>query len=235
MRKVALITGTGGGIGKAVAEHLLREGYDVFGYSRKNTIQHSNFCFIRIDLRDLQKVKKLELPTIKDKHVILINNAAVIGDIMPLRLKKEQSIIDEYNLNIITPTLLCNKFINSYLDSEKLIINIGSGAANTAIASWSTYSSSKSALDMLSRVLSEEKHKNLHVFSVHPGIVNTNMQNTIRNSQLTNFPKLQEFIDYHQKNELEQVSVVAHKLYYIIQNFKKFSKNILSIRDIDIK
>ena len=46
-QKVGLITGTGGGIGKATAELLLKKDYLVFGYSRTNKINHPNFTFAK--------------------------------------------------------------------------------------------------------------------------------------------------------------------------------------------
>ena len=36
---------------------------------------------------------------------------------------------------------------------------------------------------MLTQVIAEENHENLTVFSVHPGIVDTNMQKKIREPQ----------------------------------------------------
>ena len=235
MKKTALITGTGKGIGKAFAELLLDKGYIVFGYSRSNIIEHSHFTFTNIDLSSLQEIQEIQLPTIDSDNILLINNASSIGDILPLDLKNEISIIKEYSLNIITPTILCSKFINTYADKQKMIINIGSGAANNAIASWNTYCASKSALDMLTKVICEENHKKLNVFSIHPGIVDTNMQKKIRSANPKYFPLLSKFTAYHNNNELENTSTVAQKLYYIIQNFRKFPNNILSVRDINLK
>lgn len=234
MQKVALITGTGGGIGKAIADLLLIEGYLVYGYSRSNKINHPRFIFTKIDLSNLDAVNQLQFPKEIQQDILLINNAATIGSIVPFNEKETSDIIQEYYLNLVTPTILCKKFITTYFEDKKLLINIGSGAGNKPIHSWSTYCATKAALEMLTGVIAEENYKNLAVFSVHPGVVDTNMQSEIRNSDPKKFPSLSKFTDYYIKNELESTKIVAKKLLHIIQNNTKFNQNILSIRDIRI-
>ena len=187
MQKVAFITGTGKGIGKAISELLLDNEYLVFGFSRIQTIKHSNFKFIKIDLSNLDQVQKLDFPKVKAQEIILINNAATIGEIMPLHLKSENGIINDYNLNILTPTLLCKKFLEDFPSEDKLVLNISSGAANKAIECWSTYCATKSALDSLTAVIAKEKHENLKILSISPGVVDTNMQEEIRDSNPIHF------------------------------------------------
>ena len=217
-----------------MAELLISQNYFVFGYSRTNTIEHPNFNFTKIDLSNLEKVKKLIFPKFKNANVLLINNAARVGEIIPLNLKMDSDIINDYNLNIICPTILCAKFINSFAGNKKKIINISSGAANSAIASWSTYCATKSALDSLTNVISEENHSNLTIFSVHPGVVDTEMQTEIRKADIDFFPLLSKFTNYYINGELEKSKIVSQKILYIINNCTKFDKNILSIRDIHI-
>ena len=233
MNKLALITGTGSGIGKSLAKLLLKEGYKVVGYSRTNNINHPNFQFIQIDLSIIDNVRNICLPDTENGNVVLINNAATIGEILPFNKKKEENIISEYNLNIITPSILSNKLINTY-HQKKLILNIGSGAAKKSIPSWSTYCSTKAAIDRLSDTIAEENILNLKVFSIHPGIVDTNMQSKIRNTKEVNFALKNQFVEYYETDQLECSSIVARKIHIIIQNPEKFNENILSIRNIEL-
>ena len=234
MEKAAFITGSSTGIGRAISELLLSKKYRVFGYSRTNTIKHPNFVFTQIDLSNIEETKKIIFPKIDSEEVLLINNAARIGDIVPLNSKKEIDIINDYNLNIISPTLLCSKFINSFKSKKKILLNISSGAANSSVACWGTYCASKAALDRLTNVVSEENHSKLTAFSIHPGVVNTKMQEIIRSSDSNVFPLLHKFTSYYSNNELEQPDTIALKVLHIIQNHTKFHQNILSIRDIAI-
>ena len=65
-----LITGTSQGIGKAIAEHFLKEEHQVFGIDRQDeTITHLNYTHYKCDVRDFKN-----LPDISDVN-ILINNA----------------------------------------------------------------------------------------------------------------------------------------------------------------
>lgn len=237
MKKLAIITGTGGGLGRSLSLTLINKGYTVFGYSRTNEIKHTSFFFKKIDLSNPLEVKKIKLPN-KDKEfeeVVLINNAATIGNILPINLKSQDDTIYEYNLNIIAPSLLCSNFISSYTKSKKIIINISSGAANNQIASWNNYCAAKSALEMFTKVLKEEKHKDLKVFSVQPGVIDTNMQEEIRKAKPQFFPLLKKFLKYKQHNQLEKPELVAQKILFIIKNSHKISKNIVSVRDIHLK
>ena len=83
-------------------------------------------------------------------------------------------------------------------------------------------------------VVGKEKHADLTIFSVYPGIVDTQMQAEIRKADVNLFPLLSKFTNYYNNNKLENTKIVAQKLLYIIKNYTKYRQNILSIRDVNI-
>ena len=233
MNKIAIITGSSYGIGHALAINLLEKNYLVFGYARTNSIKHQNFKFTQIDLSNIKTVRKIKFPSIKgSSQIVLINNAATIGKIVPLNKKSDEDIIYEYNLNLIAPVLILKNFIHKYNKQKKLILNISSGAAKQAIASWSTYCSSKSAIDSITNVINIENHNNLEMFCVRPGIVDTKMQKNIRDANPNEFPMYQRFIDYYQKNELFSANSVATRIMKIVEDPERFSSKSIDIRDL---
>ena len=82
MKKLAIITGTSRGIGREIASKMIEKNYLVYGYSRNNTLTHKKYTFINQDLSELDQVRKIKFPEIKNlQEAILINNAANIGTI----------------------------------------------------------------------------------------------------------------------------------------------------------
>lgn len=71
VRDLVLITGTSDGIGKAIAEKFLSEGYDVVGIDRhESTINHEHYTHYTLNID-----KHTELPTLPRPVTIIINNA----------------------------------------------------------------------------------------------------------------------------------------------------------------
>ena len=58
-KKIVFITGASSGIGKACAEHLVQQGYNVFGTSRKISSSNlSSFEMIKMDVKKDESVKQ---------------------------------------------------------------------------------------------------------------------------------------------------------------------------------
>ena len=237
MKKTALITGSSKGIGKELSLLLLEKGYTIFGYSRTNSIRHKNFHFNQIDLSSIQNLESINFPKVdKDEHVCLINNAGEIGEIDKFGNKKTNDIINEFNLNTVAPSILSNSFIRSYQDQSNhpIIINISSGAALRPIESWGTYCQSKAALDMLTKIINQE-HNSIKAYSIYPGVVDTEMQKKIRDTDIEKFALKDVFVEYFRNNELVDPKIISKKIYHILSNLNLFEDNMISLRDLSIK
>lgn len=223
------ITGTSQGIGKAIAEALLEDERNiVYGAARNKTIQHANYHHLYIDLTDISKVSEIEFAPHEDAdRLVLINNAGMLGDIKHFGDLEAQDIANSYNLNVVAPAILINQFIQQYKDRncEKLVINITSGAAQSPYDGWGVYCSSKASVDMMSRVAALEQDMDdvqypTKVLAVAPGVVETNMQESIRNSDVEGFSRKQKFIELKEKEQLYEAAAVGRKYAEIISNPK---------------
>lgn len=242
------ITGTSRGIGKAFAEYLLENPSNkVIGLSRQRSIEHPNYRHFFLDLSDPNALTgfRFELHA-NAKKIYLINNAGTLGFIKPVGQLDSSLLIKNYTLNIIAPSVLTNEFIKSYdtVDAEKVIVNISSGAGKAPVDGWSVYCASKAGLDMFSRVINEEQkirgehagtsiHKSFKIFSIAPGVVDTEMQNEIRKASKEDFSNLEKFIDYKAHNKLSDAAVISRKYFDILNNVNQLKEVIFSIKDYD--
>ncbi len=235
---IVYITGTSSGIGKATAEHFLNEGEQVIGISRHCNLSHQNYKHIFLDLSNLNSVKEFDFETIIDKNVVLINNAGIITPIKPIGHLLDKDIINITTVNLLSPQILINKFIHKYnsFSNRYTILNISSGAGKYPIDAWATYCASKAGVDLFSETIKLEfenrKMNNWNIFSFAPGVVDTQMQKDIRNSNPNDFKSLKKFIDLKQNNELLSSKKVANVIVDIIKNTNKYDKVVFSIRDL---
>lgn len=229
------ITGTSSGIGFAIATLLLKDTNNiVVGISRRNKIEHQNYHHISHDLSGPISADIFEKLDGSYNKIVLINNAGQVGPITPMGKQNFEQINQNYAINLVAPTLLCNDFIGAYKDHSalKMIINVSSGAGKHAIESWNTYCASKAALDMLSLVIQAE-HPEFKVYALAPGIVDTEMQTAIRAANKQDFPNLEKFVAYKKEGELAEADLVAQKYLKVIEKPELFNETICSVRNID--
>jgi benzil reductase ((S)-benzoin forming) len=235
------ITGTSKGLGKALAELLLENSNNiVYGFARTEAIKHLNYIHTTIDLSNLNQVQAYSFPELKDaEKITLVNNAGIVGDVAYIGKIDNKKIIDCYQLNLITPAILTNNFIAIYsnLQTEKMILNISSGAGRSPIDGWNVYCSSKAGLDMFSQVLKEEttiNQSNITVLSLAPGIIDTNMQEQIRASDKSEFSNIERFLAYKNNGDLSSPKNTAQQVFRFIFE-KKYTDNVLcSVRDLEV-
>ena len=81
--KSIFITGTSSGIGFALANKYLDEGWRVYGVSRKrSTIEHPNFSSLAFDISDFEHYTFFDTLFHSITHLdLIVLNAGILGDI----------------------------------------------------------------------------------------------------------------------------------------------------------
>ena len=224
MKELAIITGGGTGIGKALALELAgNQQMDVMIVGRRKeplqetvALHKNKISFCTANVATVEGRNKI-LGAIENDVVVkyLVHNAAVLHPVKRI----EQLSLEEWRnhqaINVEAPLFLTQTLLSKMNYSR--ILNISSGAAHRALAGWAAYCSSKAALYMLYMVMNAEfKNKNILVGSVRPGVVNTPMQSLLRQSDPIDFPDLPLFIQYNEKGKLIPVEIVAQFLRYIL-------------------
>ncbi len=215
------ITGTSSGIGKALTERILARNLGtITGISRRCSISHKNYEHITADLSRPEEAKSFSFDfSVKNtpEKIVFINNAArlepmgIVGSLNP------DEIITSINLNLLSPVILINNFLNwiNQKPYQAIIINISSGAAFNPIDTWSIYCATKAGLEMFSNVIDTEYHHNqakIRIFSIAPGVVDTPMQQLIREKAPKGFSRYDYFKSLKENRKLIDPFVVADQI-----------------------
>jgi len=217
------ITGVSGGLGKALAEKYIKKEKNVIGFGRNCSINHPKFKFIKADLSKINEIAQVKFED--DDHVLLINNAGVIGQVKRLSDQNDYDCEEVMMVNTIAPMILsANLMKSTSINSQIIILNISSGASSRSIPSWSSYCASKAALDRFSETFyleEKEKGRNIRVLSIAPGVLDTAMQDKIRGASDKDFSSLGLFQTLKEEHELLSPDTVAQKLVQLMENETK--------------
>lgn len=218
---IYIVTGVSRGLGKALVEQLLTESHRVIGIGRSHAFQDKNFEFLPCDLSDIDAVDKLQFDSF-DGAVTLINNAAVLGNVKQLSTSDKTDFEEVMRLNATAPLHLSLKVYSAVQNkSDFTLINISSGAGKHAIPSWAAYCASKAALDMWTtcfKIEENEKGNSPRIHAISPGVIDTEMQNTIRSSSEKDFSLVDKFIEYKENQELYSTKECASRIINFLEN-----------------
>lgn len=176
-----VITGASRGIGKALAEKFLADGYFVIGTSRsgKDTEGHDNFIMLKLELSSSKSIKSFvkHVQTLNKKIDIFINNAGY-WDSGDESLFIDTSVLrDVLDVNLIGPIEVSEQLSSMFAHGCR-VINVSSrrgSFGSTHEILYPAYSISKAALNMYTKVLAARLGEGYVVSSVHPGFVQTDM------------------------------------------------------------
>ena len=175
-----LITGANRGIGLELVSQLKARGDDVIATCRA-TSSELNSLFVRveegIDITSGDSVIQLRERLKGIKIDVLIQNAG-IAEFNSLSNLDPASIMNQFEVNALSPLCFVKTMLNNLRDSSKIALitsRMGSIEDNTSGGSYG-YRMSKVALCMAGKSLSVDlKSKNIAVAILHPGLVSTRM------------------------------------------------------------
>ena len=187
--KTVIITGASSGMGKGLAERLIRDhNCQVIGVARtesklqafKEELGNKShyFTYYPFDVPVKENWEKFAQQLKKDgiQPDILINNAGIL----PKFNRFSKITVDDVNntkqINFYSAIYSINALLPTILQSKTPgIVNIASSAALCSLAGTTIYSASKSALKSFTDALREEHRKNCYVGLVCPGFTKTDI------------------------------------------------------------
>lgn len=188
-KPVAVVTGSGTGIGTACARALAQEGFRVGLHYRKSAesakalqAELGDAFLLQADLADLEQVEAL-LSAVREQAGrvdVLVNNAghSVNADIHSM--KAEQ--FDEQRAITRGIWFLTKRVLRQYMlrKGSGRIINISSVVGHTGNAGQIPYTMEKAAMDAFTKSLCRElAGRNILVNSVAPGFIDTEMTSVL--------------------------------------------------------
>lgn len=186
--KTALVTGGNRGIGLATVRALAQAGATVHFTARSA----ANLAAAQRELGPVvatghvaDMTDRIALTTLFDQPFdILVNNAGIIGPIgriLDVQVEDWAKNIDTNLTAAFHATQLALRLMVA--KGGGTIVNLSSGAAHRPQEGWSAYCAGKAGLAMLTRsVHLEYGAQGIRVFGFAPGVVDTDMQGTIRAS-----------------------------------------------------
>jgi 3-oxoacyl-[acyl-carrier protein] reductase len=184
-KKVALVTGASRGIGRAIAEKLITDGFFVIGTATSDggadaisAYLADNGVGMKLNVADADSIAEV-MKAITDEHgapTVLVNNAGITRDNLLMRMKDDEWD-DIINTNLTSVFRMSKAVLRGMMKAKAgRIINIGSVVGSTGNAGQTNYATAKAGLMGFTKSMAKEVgSRGITVNTVSPGFIDTDM------------------------------------------------------------
>lgn len=178
----ALVTGGSRGIGKAIVDTLLQQGYHVWSFARTQIEEQEHLRQVYCDIAERSSIEAALQTVISDAKTIdlLVNNAGITKDGLLMRMSDE-AWDDVLAVNLTSVFLTCRK-IGRLMTSQRRgsIVNISSVVGIMGNGGQTNYAASKAGIIGFSKSLAKElASRSVRVNVVAPGFIDTSMTDAL--------------------------------------------------------
>jgi NAD(P)-dependent dehydrogenase (short-subunit alcohol dehydrogenase family) len=191
--RVAIVSGAGRGIGRAIAVAFARQGASLYLAARTESalVETAAACHevgglaraVVTDVASWEQVQNLVATAIQEASQvdILVNSAGIYGPIGPTAEIDLSDWERAVEINLFAPLYLCRALMPHMIQRKQgKIILLGGGGATTPLPNFSSYAASKAGLARLADTLAEElKPFNVQINVIAPGLVDTKLQDEV--------------------------------------------------------
>lgn len=249
LRSLTILTGASRGLGAAMAEQLLTRGALLLTMSRKpNRTLDANADAAAatleqwsIDLADgVSAAARLEawLGDRDDSFssATLVNNAALAGEAGPIDEAAADELAAVLRVGLEAPMLLTSAFLRATRawTAPRKVLNISSGAGKKPLTGTAAYCAVKAGLDHFSRVVALDEARRPRpamIVSLAPGVIDTDMQTALRDSDPQAFPSQPQFAAMKAQGQLISPADAAIKVLAYLARPDFGSHPVADVRD----
>jgi len=178
--KSVLITGSNGGVGRALCEEFSRAGYATIGLDITEEKTKITDHFIKMDLEDLVTSSKrheeliAQIKKTKTELDCIIHNAAtqILGKFSELKISDWTRTM---NVNLLSNIVLTRLFLSDLEKNKGSVILIGSIHSRLTKPGFTAYAVSKSAIEGLTKALAVDLAGRVRVNGIMPAAIMTDM------------------------------------------------------------
>jgi benzil reductase ((S)-benzoin forming) len=239
-----IVTGTTRGLGAAFADCIAeRADNELIALSRAPDAPIAGGVRVQVDLEDTAALEaafdrvEQRIRGKRYERAVLVNNAGLVVPVGPLETADPRELERNIVVNLVAPLLLMRRFLRATEGAATLrrIVNISSGAARRPIAGWAAYCAAKAGLEMASRVVAldaQASGKRVEVASLAPGVIDTDMQATVRGAPRADFPDLDRFLALQAEGKLRGAEEVAREILALEAAGRLAGEVVLDLREL---